>query len=109
MEFDETATNLSTVAPKLTKLVPVRENILVQVGELDTAAQLRAIGLTVPDIQKDKPNNGTILSVGDKVTSLLKAGQKILFTKYGGTSFNFEGQDLLILSQDDVICFYQEA
>lgn len=109
MEYDETATNLMHVASKLKILVPIGENILIQVGELDTAIALKKAGLIVPDMQKDKPNNGIILSVGEKVTSLLKTGQKILFTKYGGTPFSFEGQDLLILSQDDVICFYEEA
>ena len=60
MEYDETATNLMHVASELKILVPIGENILIQVGELDTAIALKKAGLIVPDMQKDKPNNGII-------------------------------------------------
>ena len=97
------------------KLIPIGDNLLVQPGELDTAVALRKAGLVVPDSLKDKPNNGVVISVGEgRVTESgqirpipAKAGDKILYTKYGGTPFDFKGVQLLLISTDDVLCKYE--
>ncbi len=68
-------------------------------------------GLIVPDAAKEKPLEGTVVAVGNgrilengKVIPLdVKAGDQILFGKYAGTELKVDGQDLLMLSEADVL------
>lgn len=68
-------------------------------------------GLFLPDTAKEKPVEGTVLAVGsgrvsDKgvVTALsIKAGDKVVFGKYAGTEIKIDGEDRLILREDDVL------
>lgn len=59
-------------------------------------------GLYIPDNAKEKPARGTILAVGPKAEQV-KAGDKVLFGKYAGTEVKLEGEDLLIMREEDVI------
>ena len=68
-------------------------------------------GIVLPDTATEKPQQGEVLSVGpgrvldngDRVTVDLKEGDRVLFAKYAGTEFKHEGDDLLILSEKDVL------
>ena len=68
-------------------------------------------GLVLPDTAKEKPQQGEILAVGpgrvldsgERVTLDLKAGDRVLFAKYAGTEFKHEDDELLILSEKDVL------
>ena len=68
-------------------------------------------GIIIPDTAKEKPVEGKVLAVGNgrvledgSVRKLdVKAGDRILFGKYGGTEVTIDGEDLLILREDDVL------
>ena len=68
-------------------------------------------GIIIPDTAKEKPQEGKVVAVGkgkhDDSGKLIpievKAGDKILFGKYSGSEFKLEGEDLLILREDDIL------
>lgn len=68
-------------------------------------------GIIIPDTAKEKPSEGEIVAVGSgtrgedgSITALdVKAGDRILFGKYGGTEVKVDGEDLLILRESDVL------
>jgi len=68
-------------------------------------------GIVLPDTAKEKPQQGEIVAVGpgrtldsgERVTLDLKAGDRVLFAKYAGTEFKHEDDELLILSEKDVL------
>ncbi len=68
-------------------------------------------GLVLPDTAKEKPQQGEIVAVGpgrvldsgERVTLDVKAGDRVLFAKYAGTEFKHEDDELLILSEKDVL------
>ena len=68
-------------------------------------------GIIIPDTAKEKPVEGKVVAVGKgrigddgKVTPLsIKAGDRVLFTKYGGTEVKLDGETILIMREDDVL------
>jgi len=91
------------------KLQPLEDRIVVRPGESE---ETTASGLVIPDTAKEKPQQGEVLAVGpgrraentgDLVPVDVKAGETVVYSKYGGTEITFEGEDLLILSSRDVL------
>jgi len=68
-------------------------------------------GIIIPDTAKEKPQEGEVIAVGDgkvldngtKVTPEVKVGNKILFGKYSGTDIKIDGEEMLILREDEVL------
>ena len=68
-------------------------------------------GIIIPDSAKEKPAQGEIISVGDgkvlengtKIEMNVKAGDKVLFSKYAGTEVKLEGEEYLIMREDDIL------
>lgn len=91
-----------------TKLRPLGGNILVKRVEAETKTKS---GIFLPDSAKEKPKRGTILAVGDgkvlengdKAKFTVKKGDEILFTSYAGTELKIDGEEVLIMSEDDVL------
>jgi len=73
-------------------------------------------GIVLPDTAKEKPQEGTILAVGPgkiledgkRETMDVKKGDKVLYAKYAGTEFKIEGDDLLIVSQKDILAIVED-
>jgi chaperonin GroES len=71
-------------------------------------------GIIIPDTAKEKPLEGTVVAVGSgksvkggKVVPLdVKAGDKVLFGKYSGTEVKVDGEDLVLLREDDVLAVF---
>lgn len=90
------------------KLRPLQDRILVQRIEEETKT---AGGIYIPDTAKEKPQMGLIISVGNgkktedgKVIPVdLKAGDRVLFGKYSGTEVKVEGEEFLIMREDDIL------
>jgi chaperonin GroES len=91
-----------------TQLKPLGDRLVVKPSPRE---EMTKSGIVLPDTVKERPQEGTVLSVGPGRTlddgtrepMELKAGQKILFQKYAGTEFKLDEEDLLILSQKDVL------
>jgi chaperonin GroES len=89
-------------------LRPLHDRILVR--RLEEGEQMRG-GIVIPDTAKEKPQqgevisagNGKLLESGDRATVDVKAGDKILFGKYSGSEVRLEGEDYLILREDEIL------
>jgi chaperonin GroES len=90
------------------KLRPLQDRILVQRVEEETKTKG---GIIIPDTAKEKPAEGKIVAVGNgklgedgkRVALEVKKGDRILFGKYAGTEIKIEGEEYLILREDDVL------
>ena len=90
------------------KIKPLGDRILVK--RIKEEERTKG-GIIIPDTAKEKPQEGKIVAVGkgkyDDSGKLIpievKAGDKILFGKYSGSEFKLEGEDLLILREDDIL------
>ncbi|MGA3092258.1 MAG: co-chaperone GroES [Terriglobales bacterium] len=91
-----------------TKFTPLHDRILVRrVEESDTTRG----GIIIPDSAKDKPQEGEVISAGKgkineegKVRPLdVKEGDRILFGKYSGTEIKIDGEDFIIMREEEVL------
>ncbi len=90
------------------KIRPLNDRILVQ--RLEQEAKT-AGGIIIPDSAKEKPAEGKIVAVGngklneagERVALEVKVGEKVLFSKYGGTDVKIDGEDYLIMREDDIL------
>ena len=90
------------------KLRPLQDRILVQRVEEESKTKG---GIIIPDTAKEKPAEGKVVSVGNgklgedgkRVALEVKKGDKILFGKYSGTEVKIEGEEFLIMREDDVL------
>lgn len=91
------------------KIRPLQDRILVERLEEQTTTKG---GIIIPDTAKEKPAEGTVVAVGkgklDKDGKLipleLQVGDRVLFSKYGGSEVKLDGLEYLIMGQDDVLC-----
>ena len=89
-------------------LQPLEDRIVVRPAE---AEEKTASGLVIPDTAKEKPQQGEVLAVGEgrwgddneRIPMEVKVGDKVVYSKYGGTEITIDGEDLLILAARDVL------
>ncbi|MDE3166811.1 MAG: co-chaperone GroES [Acidobacteriota bacterium] len=89
-------------------LRPLHDRIMVK--RLDAAEEVRG-GIIIPDSAKEKPQqamveavgNGKLLENGERVAVDVKPGDRILFGKYSGSEIKIEGQEYLILREDEIL------
>ncbi len=90
------------------KIRPLQDRIIVRrIDEEETSKG----GIIIPDSAKEKPSEGKVIAVGKgkvnddgKVSPLdVKKGDRVLFSKYGGTEVQVEGEEHLIIREDDVL------
>ncbi|MDA0820127.1 MAG: co-chaperone GroES [Proteobacteria bacterium] len=87
---------------------PLHDRVLVRRIEAD---QKTAGGIIIPDSAQEKPSEGEIVSVGEgarddsgnRVALDVKAGDRILFGKWSGTEVKLDGEDLLIMKENDIM------
>ncbi|MGE4504318.1 MAG: co-chaperone GroES [Desulfovibrionaceae bacterium] len=85
------------------KLKPLSNRVVVKrlAGEEKTAS-----GLYIPDSAKERPNKGEVLAAGpgkDDEPMTVKQGDTVLFAKYAGTEFKVDGEEWIILTEDDIL------
>jgi chaperonin GroES len=89
-------------------LKPLADRVVVKVLE---AEETTASGIVLPDKAKEKPQEGKVMAVGtgkvldngSKVEMEVKVGDKVIFSRYAGTEVKVEGEEYLILRQDDIL------
>ena len=92
---------------------PLEDKVVVKPA---VAEQTTASGLVIPDTAKEKPQEGEVVAVGpgrfdDKGNRLpidVQVGDKVLYSKYGGTEVKYAGEDYLILSARDVLAIVEK-
>ena len=91
------------------KLKPLGDRVIVKAIEED---ETTASGIVLPDTAKEKPQRGKVVAVGDgtwdedgekRIPLDVAEGDEVLYSKYGGTEINVEGDDLLVLRESDVL------
>lgn len=90
------------------KIRPLHDRVIIKRTEED---RISAGGIVIPDTAAEKPVRGEVIAVGNgkiledgKVRAMdIKAGDTILFSKYAGTEIKIEGEDHLILREEDVL------
>ncbi|SRR5581483_8373746 len=95
-----------------TSIKPLGDRVLVEPLERE---EVTKSGIVLPDTAKEKPQEGTIISVGsgrvdDKGQRHpldVKAGNKVLYGKYSGTEIKVEGKEYLILSEKDILAIVE--
>jgi chaperonin GroES len=94
------------------KIKPLHDRLVVKrIEEEETTKG----GIIIPDAAKEKPQEGMVVAVGDgkilesgqKAPLSVKAGDKILFGKYSGTEIKIDGEEHLILREDDVLAIIE--
>ena len=92
----------------MAKVRPLHDRLLVtRIEETETVKG----GIIIPDTAKEKPQEGEVIAVGNgktldngtKIELDVKAGDKILFGKYSGTDIKVDGQEYMILREDEVL------
>ena len=88
---------------------PLEDRLVIKVVE---AEQTTASGLVIPDTAKEKPQEGEVLAVGpgrwnedgdERIPLDVKVGDKVIYSKYGGTEVKYGGEEYLILSARDML------
>jgi len=87
---------------------PLQDRVIVR--RVEEQEQKSAGGIIIPDTAKEKPQEGKVVAVGPgkkedgKVLSLdVKAGDRVLFGKYAGTEIKLDGEEHLILREEDIL------
>ncbi len=94
------------------KIKPLADRVIVKPS--DAAESKTPGGIIIPDTAKEKPQEGEIVAVGPGRTDdngklipmNVKAGDKVLYSKYGGTEIKYDGDTYLIMSESDVLAVF---
>ena len=85
------------------KYRPLKDRVLVEPHKAEVKT---ASGIIIPDSAQEKPQKGTVIAVGEGKKDepmTLKAGDVVMYGKYGGTEINVDGKDYLIMREDDIL------
>jgi chaperonin GroES len=104
---------LATATKSATKLQPLGDRVVVKPTPRE---EMTKSGIVLPDTAKEKPQEGTILAVGPgafdndgkRIAMDVSVGQKVLYGKYAGTEFKLDEDELLIVSQKDILAIVAE-
>ena len=95
------------------KIIPLNDRVLVKRTE---EIQMTKGGIYIPDTAKEKPIEGKVVAVGsgkvsdsgERVALTVKAGDRVLFGKYAGTEIKVEGEEHLMMREDDILAIVAE-
>jgi chaperonin GroES len=102
-----------TASKSKTQLRPMGDRVVIRPAAREETTRS---GIVLPDTSKEKPQRGAIIAVGPgrvsdegkKIPMEVKVGDTVLFAKYAGTEFKLEDDELLILSEKDVLAIVIE-
>ena len=90
------------------KIRPVGDRVVVKPAAKE---EVTKSGIVIPDTAKEKPQEGTVIAVGsgrlldngDRAVIDVREGDRVLFAKYGGTEFKLDGEEYLVLRENDIL------
>lgn len=94
------------------KIRPLHDRVIVKRSEEERTT---ASGIVIPDSATEKPDQGEVIAVGNgkkddngNVIALdVKVGDKVLFSKYGGQSVKVDGEELLVMTESDIMAIVE--
>ena len=98
----------------MTKIQPLHDRVIVK--RIEEGEQVRG-GIIIPDSAKEKPQEGEVIAVGEgkykedgsRQALDVKAGDRVLFGKYGGSEITLDGEELLIIREDEILGIIKRA
>ena len=103
---------MTTATKSKVAIRPLEDRIVVQAVEAETTT---ASGLVIPNTAKEKPQEGIVLAIGpgrfedgQRVPLDVKEGDRVLYSKYGGTEVKYSGEEYLVLSARDVLAVIEK-
>ena len=95
------------------KIQPMADKVVIKVQEV--VEQKTKSGLYVPDTAKEKPQEGEVLAVGpgalndkgERIPMNVAVGDKVIFSKYAGMEVKIDGEELLIISEREILAKFQ--
>ncbi len=104
---------MATATATSKKLRPLGDRVVIKPLPRE---EMTKTGIVLPDTAKEKPQEGSILAVGPGRTlddgsrekMDVKEGDRVLYAKYAGTEFKVDGEDLLIVSQKDILAIVED-
>ena len=104
---------MATATATTKKLRPLGDRVVVQPTPREEMTQS---GIVLPDTAKEKPQEGKVLAVGpgrtlddgSREAIDVSEGQRVLYAKYAGTEFKIDGEELLIISQKDILAIVED-
>jgi chaperonin GroES len=98
-----------------TTITPLHDRVIVR--RLDETSNQTAGGLFIPDSAKEKPQEGEVIAAGagkykengERQTLDVKAGDRVLFGKYSGSEIKIDGEELLIMREDEILGIIERA
>jgi chaperonin GroES len=104
---------LATATASATKLRPLGDRVVIQPTARE---EMTKSGIVLPDTAKEKPQKGIVLAVGPGRTLDdgkreqidVKKGDSVLYAKYAGTEFKIDDEELLIVSQKDILAVVED-
>src|SRR6266550_2938536 len=92
----------------MAKLRPLGDRVVVKP---EAKEEVTKTGIVIPDTAKEKPQQGSVIAVGsgrlldngDRAAIDVREGDRILFAKYGGTEFKLDGEEYLVLKENDIL------
>src|ERR671939_1850143 len=97
-----------------TNIRPLHDLVIIR--RIEEGEQIRG-GIIIPDTAKEKPQEGEVIAVGsgkkldngERVPLDIKEGDRVLFGKYAGTEIKLDGDDYLIMREDDILGVIERA
>ncbi len=104
---------MATATASATKLRPLGDRVVIQPTARE---EMTKSGIVLPDTVKEKPQKGLVLAVGPgrtlddgkRETIDVKKGDSVLYAKYAGTEFKIDDEELLIVSQKDILAVVED-
>jgi chaperonin GroES len=98
-----------------TKIKPLHDRVIIR--RIEDNVNQTAGGLFIPDTAKEKPQEGEVIAVGEgkykedgiRQTLDVKAGDRILFGKYSGSEIKLDGEEFLIMREDEILGIIERA
>ena len=98
-----------------TSIKPLHDRVIIR--RIDDASDKTADGLYIPDTAKEKPQEGEVIAAGagkykedgSRQTLDVKEGDRVLFGKYSGSEIKIDGEELLIMREDEILGIIERA
>ena len=97
------------------KIRPVDERILIKPLKEE---ERKVGGIIIPDTAKERPQMGEVIALGDdveyserkqrKLSDIVKAGDRVVYARYGGTEFKMDNEEYLLVSRSDILAVVQK-